>query len=176
MHLLSEGYTPNHRVDSFVVIVFGQLRSIEMQLQNSTVHFQHAFEGSSEDIAFLDIEGLCASHKFHMKDEVDPFSKGNSLNCAYLFESVSEQPEMNLVHLSLNHVIMGDVEVGCKFSRSDMIHDPNKQLVEHPIEVFTAGRVVVFAGDPFKLEVIEKSPVFYEFFALQVVVLASRVL
>lgn len=70
---------------------------------------------------------------------------------------------------------MRDIEVGCKLGGSDVIHDPNKYFVEYPIKVFAAGRIVVFANGPLKLEIIEKSPVFDEFWTFQEAILANRI-
>lgn len=69
MDLLSKGYTPDQSINAFVVIVLGDGGSIEVELQDHVVGFEHALETGLEDVAFFEVYGSGALDYFKVEGE-----------------------------------------------------------------------------------------------------------
>ena len=64
VHFLSKGYTPNQSIDSFVGVVFREIRSMEMKLENGVICLKHAFQAGLKDVTFLEVHRSRTTNNF----------------------------------------------------------------------------------------------------------------
>lgn len=166
MNLLSERDTPYHSINTFVKVIFGYMWAVKVHLKYITVHLKHSFEVSYQKIAFLDVDRTGTPDNFFVQSGCDASGQQLSLDSSTLPETVQNQPKMNLNHLRLNHIIMRNVESRGKLKWFDMVHQPHKYLLLHPIIILDVFRTIVFAGGPIELHFVQPPPINHQLLTL----------
>lgn len=176
MHLLGKSNTPNHSVNTPIKIILGQFRSVEVHLKHTMVHLQHSLERSSQHVTLLQIHRLRTPNNLHPQNKINSISQSDGLNSTYLLQPVHNQPQMNLHHLSTNHIIMRNIQSSSELGRSEVTHHPQKDLVLNPIVILTALWTVITTSKPSELQIVKPSPVQNQFLTTQKVLHSRRVL